>query len=68
MADATEAKTLAETENYTAWQVTEPDGEVTVHLDLGAITLHFFVEEWEEFAALIDEILATRSGKSKGRK
>lgn len=68
MPDATEAKTLAETENYTAWQVTEPDGEVTVHLDLGAITLHFFVEEWEEFAALIDEILATRGGKGKGRK
>lgn len=68
MAEPTEARTLAETENYTAWQVTEPDGEVTVHLDLGAITLHFFAEEWEEFAALIDEILATRGGKGKGRK
>lgn len=66
MTDETLSKTLSETENYTVWQATEPDGEVTVHVELGAITLHFFMEEWEEFTALIDEVLAARGGKSKG--
>lgn len=45
--------TLAETDNYTAWAASEPDGERTYHLDLGAVTAHFFQEEWEEFIGLI---------------
>jgi len=49
-------KTLAETENYIAWQAEEPDGEVTFHLELNNVTLHFFNEEWEEFVALMREI------------
>ena len=44
--------TLAETANYIAWKATEPDGEVTYHLELGTVTLHFFQEEWKEFAEL----------------
>lgn len=44
--------TLAETENYVAWRAREPDGEVTYHLELNNVTLHFFTEEWEEFKAL----------------
>ncbi len=47
--------TLAETENYTAWAANEPDGERTYHLELGAVTAHFFQEEWEEFIDLIRE-------------
>jgi len=68
MADTTTMTTLAETENYTAWQATEPDGEVTIHVEMGSITLHFFPEEWEEFTALIDDVLASRGNKGKGRK
>jgi hypothetical protein len=45
-------ETLAETENYLAWQANEPDGEVTYHLELNNVTLHFFREEWDEFLAL----------------
>lgn len=48
-------ETLAETENYAAWLSDEPDGEKVVHLELGAITLHFFREEWQELLQLIDE-------------
>ena len=44
--------TLAETPNYIAWKATEPDGEVTYHLELGTVTLHFFLEEWKEFVEL----------------
>ncbi|MCE1255475.1 MAG: hypothetical protein LWX83_18245 [Anaerolineae bacterium] len=45
-------KTLAETENYMIWQADEPDGEVTYHVELNNITLHFFQEEWDEFLTL----------------
>ena len=41
--------TIAETANYMAWKALEPDGEETYHLELGSVTLHFFVEEWQEF-------------------
>ncbi len=46
-------KTLAETENYIAWEVEEPDGEITYHLQLNNLTVHFFKEEWEELQELI---------------
>jgi hypothetical protein len=55
-------KTLAETENYVAWLSEEPDAEQVYHIELGAVTLHFFREEWEELLALVQ----TASGSSVG--
>ncbi len=52
MADNSNAA-LAETDNYIVWEVREPDGEITYHVELGAVTLHFFREEWDEFLQLI---------------
>ncbi len=49
-----DVETLSETENYAAWVSTEDDGEVVYHLELGAVTLHFFREEWDEVVALVD--------------
>ena len=49
-------RTLAETDNYLAWQAEEPDGETTYHLELNNVTLHFFAEEWVEFLTLVREI------------
>lgn len=49
--------TIAETENYLAWKAEEPDEEVTYHLELNNVTLHFFKEEWQEFLDLVDLIL-----------
>lgn len=43
---------LAETDNYMVWEIREPDGEITYHVELGAVTLHFFREEWDEFLQL----------------
>jgi hypothetical protein len=43
---------IAETSNYLAWKAEEPDGEITYHLELGSVTLHFFEEEWREFLDL----------------
>ena len=44
---------IAETDNYLAWKADEPDGEVTYHLELNNVTLHFFKEEWDEFLDLV---------------
>jgi hypothetical protein len=48
---------LAESEDYSVWRAEEPDGETTYHLELGSITLHFFLEEWEEFLVLMEEVV-----------
>jgi hypothetical protein len=48
---------LAETDVYMAWRVEEPDGEVTYHLQLESVTVHFFREEWDEFLALVKKIV-----------
>lgn len=54
MNDSPEPKTqtMAETDNYLAWRAEEPDGESTYHLELNNVTLHFFMEEWQEFLDL----------------
>lgn len=46
---------LAETDNmhFQVWKADEPDGEITYHLELNNVTIHFFTEEWEEFLKLI---------------
>ena len=46
-------ETIAETENYIAWLAHEPDGEITYHLEINIVTLHFFQEEWDEFKKLV---------------
>jgi hypothetical protein len=45
---------IAETDNYIAWRAEEPDGEVTYHLELNNVTIHFFQEEWDEFLQLAE--------------
>lgn len=45
--------TIAETSNYLAWKAEEADGESTYHLELGSVTVHFFLEEWQEFLDLV---------------
>lgn len=47
-----QTETLAETENYIVWKAEEPDGEVTYHIELNNVTVHFFQEEWDEFREL----------------
>ena len=49
------SRALAETDNYMVWEVREPDDEITYHIELGALTLHFFREEWREFLQLTKE-------------
>jgi hypothetical protein len=48
---------MTETENYLAWRVEEPDGEVTYHLQINNVTIHFFQEEWNEFLMLVRDLV-----------
>lgn len=58
MSDPKEPKTetIAETENYAVWSADEPDGEMTYHLELNNVTVHFFKEEWVEFIELVKKL------------
>ncbi len=49
---------LGETQEFSAWQVTESDGATTYHLELDQVTLHFFQDEWDEFLGLIQSIVS----------
>jgi hypothetical protein len=53
---------LSETESFSIWQAKEPDGETTYHLELGAVTMHFFQEEWREFLQLVREVVHVAEG------
>ncbi|MFO8036737.1 MAG: hypothetical protein R6U57_08965 [Anaerolineales bacterium] len=50
-------ETMAETENYLVWKAEEPDGEMTYHLELNNLTVHFFEEEWEELLLLAQNLI-----------
>ncbi len=56
---------LSETENYSVWASQEPDGELTFHIEIGSVTIHFFDEEWQEFLELVRGIPAD-SGQGSG--
>ena len=47
---------LVETDNYIIWKAEEPDGEITYHIELNGVTLHFFQEEWDEFLELVHNL------------
>lgn len=47
---------LAETTNFIAWSAEEADQEITYHIELNNVTLHFFEEEWKEFLTLINAL------------
>ncbi len=51
--DIVKTESLSVTENYAAWISHEPDGEIVYHLELGAVTVHFFEEEWVEVVELV---------------
>jgi hypothetical protein len=44
---------IAETSDFIIWRAEEPDGEITYHLQLNNVTIHFFQEEWDQFLELI---------------
>lgn len=49
-------QTLAESENFTIWVSEEPDGETVFHIDVGAVSLHLFEEEFLDLIKLLGNI------------
>ena len=45
------------TEHYSAWKAVEPDEETTYHIEFGTVTVHFYLEEWEEFLDFAAELV-----------
>jgi len=48
---------LAESESFSVWRTEEIEDEITYHLELGTVTVHFFREEWDEFLSVVGEVL-----------
>jgi len=59
MNDSPETKIdhLVETEDCFFYTAEEPDGEITYHLQINNVTLHFFTEEWQSAIAFLREVI-----------
>ena len=53
----TKIKTIIETDDCFAYTAEEPDGEITYHLQINNITLHFFNEEWQMALIFLKEVV-----------
>ena len=53
----TKVKTIVETDDCFAYTAEEPDGEITYHLQINNITLHFFNEEWQIALKFLKEVV-----------
>jgi hypothetical protein len=54
--EADDTHVLSETDNYVIYSAEEFEGEITYHLELDKITLHFFKEEFDELVKLIKAV------------
>jgi hypothetical protein len=63
-ADLVPTERLLESDNYEVWISYEPDGEKVYHVELEAVTLHFFREEWYEFVGLITHAAEEDAGSA----
>ena len=55
----TKITTLVESDDHFFYTAEEPDGEITYHLQINNVTIHFFLEEWQstfEFLKKVVEI------------
>ena len=53
----TNVNSLVETDDNFFYTATEPDGEITYHLQLNNVTLHFFIEEWQSTLEFLEEVV-----------
>jgi len=61
MKDQPETKitTIVESEDCYLYTAEEPDGELTYHLQIGSVTQHFFMEEWQETLDFLKKVVAS---------
>jgi hypothetical protein len=65
MPDDVQTENLVMTENYAVWISHEPDGETVYHLEMGAVTVHLFKEEWDEVIELVQAAAKETSKRPK---
>ena len=53
----TSINTIVETDDCFAYTAEEPDGEITYHLQINNITMHFFNEEWQIALKFLKEVV-----------
>ncbi|MBN2006782.1 MAG: hypothetical protein JXA21_25735 [Anaerolineae bacterium] len=53
MSDEPNVQMLGETETYAIFVSQDAEGEQVYHIELGNVTLHLFLDEWEEFVDLM---------------
>lgn len=58
LGDDIELELLAETDNFAVLRGEDLDGEEIYYIEMPSVTLHLFLEEWEELAVLIKESAA----------
>ena len=55
--DETKITTLVETDDSFFYTAEEPDGEITYHLQINNVTLHFFLEEWQNALNFLKKVI-----------
>ena len=55
--DETKITTLVETEDSFFYTAEEPDGEITYHLQINNVTMHFFLEEWQNALEFLKKVV-----------
>jgi len=55
--DDTKITTLVETEDSFFYTAEEPDGEITYHLQINNVTMHFFMEEWQSALDFLKKVV-----------
>ena len=56
--DHEELEILAESDSYAVLRGKDEEGEVIYNVELGTLTLHLFLDEWEELVGLIQAATA----------
>lgn len=54
--EAKDIEILAETEDFSAWRMEDPDGEMLYHVEFGPVTVHLFHEDWVQFVELASQL------------
>jgi len=49
--------TVVESDDKFAYIAEEPDGELTYHLQINNVTMHFFAEEWQETLSFLEQVV-----------
>ena len=49
---------IVESEDNYLYSAKEPDGEETYHLQIGNVTMHFFLEEWQSAIKFLEKVVA----------